>query len=194
MDAHERAAVGRRIEQIRKELTYPKATSTQVAALQLELHSLEKSWLAEQPDAPEFIAAAPSETLRLERSRRRRPALHVEALARFESGKAGPVSEDERPRRESRGDVMIGVRTRLKLEEAIERALEESDRPLRADEIAHIVAQNAWIKEPTRNNYVDAIRGALQRHREKLGIVCIEGDRRYKKYWLRRRGEPPQHV
>jgi hypothetical protein len=101
--------------------------------------------------------------------------------------------EPEKVRRESRGDVMIWGRTRLKLEEAIERALEQSDWPLRADEIAQIVSYNGWIREPSRNNYVEAVRGALQRHREKLGIVCVGDDRRNRKYWLSRRGAPPEH-
>jgi hypothetical protein len=91
----------------------------------------------------------------------------------------------------SRGDVMIWGRTRMKLEEAIERALDESDRPLRADEIAQVIAHNEWIKEPCRNNYVEAIRGALQRHGNKLGLVSVGNDRRCRRYWLNRRGAPP---
>jgi hypothetical protein len=98
----------------------------------------------------------------------------------------------KKPKRESRGDVMIAGPTRLKLEQAIERALDECDRPLRADQIAHIIAANSWIKEPSRNGYVATISGAIQRHRDKLGIICIGDDRRCRKYWLSRRGAPPE--
>jgi hypothetical protein len=91
MDVHERAAVSRRIEQIRLELTYPKATASQVAALQRELHSLERSWQSEQSDGREFIAQLTPQTEApgLERSQPRTLVLPVESPAPIESANVG---------------------------------------------------------------------------------------------------------
>jgi hypothetical protein len=104
------------------------------------------------------------------------------------------AAPDHKKTRPSRGDVMVCGRTRLKLEEAIERTLSECAEPLRADEIAHIISHHEWVKEPSRSSYVDAVRGALQRHRDKLGIITVGLDRRCRRYWLIRRGPPQQQA
>jgi hypothetical protein len=94
----------------------------------------------------------------------------------------------------SQAEVSIRGRARLRLIEAVERALEQCDRPLRADEIAHFISENTWIRQPSRGGYVESVRGAIKRHRDKLGIVCVGDGGPPRRYWLSRRGPPPDHA
>ena len=101
------------------------------------------------------------------------------------------ASEPEIPLRKN-PDFMIRGRTRLKWDEAIEQALLECSRPLDMEEIAQVIAHNGWMRESNPVNE-STVRSALDRYRAKLGVIKIKESSRCTKYWLTRRGPPPEN-
>jgi hypothetical protein len=122
-----------------------------------------------------------------------RITLEMHHLKRSSSGKtplgiAQPLTSP--PKRRDPDVLIMGVR-KLKLLNAIERALEEADHPLDADDIAYIIADNRWAR-PFRRNPRETIQDALTRHfssGNQLDIEVIE-DGKTCRYWLRRKGTP----
>lgn len=90
-----------------------------------------------------------------------------------------------------RPDVLIMGTRYLKVLDAIERALNEAERPLDAEDLAYIILNNNWVRRLRENSRVavqNAIARSLRRG-NKLGI-CVIGQGKNCRYWLSRKGVP----
>ena len=88
-----------------------------------------------------------------------------------------------------RRDLNLRRRQLLTWEEALQRALSESSRPLTVEEIAHVIKQGAWMRDSAPIDEF-TVRSAIDRLRTRLGIVKIPCEHRRNLYWLAGRCSP----
>ncbi len=94
------------------------------------------------------------------------------------------------PKRANEDVLIMGTR-RLKLLDAIERALKEANTPLDADDIAYIIVNNDWVRKLRHDSHAavyDAIQRCLDRG-NKLGI-CVLGEGKNRRYRLASKSLP----
>lgn len=90
-------------------------------------------------------------------------------------------------------DLHIVGRNWLTIREAVERALNESDRPLDASELQRRITRSGWMKEISLTS-TDLVVGTIRRiivQGNAPGIVSMGETKCHRKYWLSRKGMPP---
>ena len=86
-------------------------------------------------------------------------------------------------REQRNADFNIRGRQQLDWGEALQLALAESSGPLTIEDIARAITHGAWMRETAAINE-STIRSAIDRYRDRLGIIKIKGSDRRNRYWL----------